>query len=178
MKYIALLRGINVGGKNVIRMTDLVRSFEKAGFTGVSTYIQSGNVIFESDITDRVELVSRIEKVLSKDYSYDSRVIVRSFAEMKVIVSRFPKSWTDGSDVRCYIAFIREPKSVSDVIGEVETREGVDEVVAGHNELYLSTQMSGLTKSKFTKLIGKPIYRHLSMRNKNTTEAIVRRMED
>jgi len=66
-QYITLLRGINVGGNNIIKMTDLKSCFEDMGFTGVSTYIQSGNVIFFSGEQDKAKLTTKIEKELEYD---------------------------------------------------------------------------------------------------------------
>jgi len=63
-QYLTLLRGINVGGNNIIKMTDLKSCFENMGFTSVSTYIQSGNVIFKSDEKDNTRLTNKIEQVL------------------------------------------------------------------------------------------------------------------
>ena len=65
--YVALLRGINVGGKNLIRMEDLRTCFEEHGFAGARTYIASGNVLFETTATDPRRLTKRIEAALSKE---------------------------------------------------------------------------------------------------------------
>ena len=70
--YLALLRGINVGGNNVIRMADLKRCFEGCGFENVATFIQSGNVVFSADDGEVKEVTSRIESLLSRRFSYDS----------------------------------------------------------------------------------------------------------
>ena len=64
-RYIALLRGINVGGNNIIRMADLKQSFEELGFSEVTTYIQSGNVLFNSSEGDKQLLTGKIEAHLS-----------------------------------------------------------------------------------------------------------------
>ena len=78
-RYVALLRGINVGGKNLIKMTDLKACFEALGFENVSTYIQSGNVLFSANKSNQAKLTSRIEEALSKTFNYKSRVVVRSY---------------------------------------------------------------------------------------------------
>ncbi len=69
-----MLRGINVGGNNIIKMADLKACFERMGFSNVSTYIQSGNVIFESTKKDAARLEKKIETSLSEAFRYDSRV--------------------------------------------------------------------------------------------------------
>ena len=74
--YLALLRGINVGGSNIIKMAALKTCFEGMGFTNVATYIQSGNVLFASAEKNTGKLTRKIEKALSKQFSYKSLVVM------------------------------------------------------------------------------------------------------
>lgn len=69
IQYLALLRGINVGGKNIIKMVDLKACFEEMDLSDVTTYIQSGNVVFASTETDSAKLTDKIEKTLSKRFN-------------------------------------------------------------------------------------------------------------
>ena len=78
MRYLALLRGMNVGGKNIIRMSDLRRVFEGVGCTDVTTYIQSGNVLFESAIKSTALLSVSIEGALAAEFAGDFPVVVLS----------------------------------------------------------------------------------------------------
>src|SRR4030095_601389 len=89
--YVALLRGINVGGNNMIAMPAVKACFEPQGLRDVATYIQSGNVLFTTGRSTPETLTGGIEKVLSKTFAYDSRVVVRSLAEMKAIVEGAPR---------------------------------------------------------------------------------------
>ncbi len=79
--YVALLRGINVGGSNLIRMAALKACFEAEGFGDVATYIQSGNVLFTAGRANQQALTGQIEKALSRSFAYQSRVVVRSADE-------------------------------------------------------------------------------------------------
>ena len=88
--YVALIRGIIVGGSYLIRMPALLACFEAQGLRDVSTYIQSGNVLFTTGRSNQQALTSQIEKVLSKTFAYRSRVVVRSFEQMKAIVEAAP----------------------------------------------------------------------------------------
>ncbi|HEU0252377.1 MAG TPA: DUF1697 domain-containing protein, partial [Pyrinomonadaceae bacterium] len=74
--FVALLRGVNVGGNNMISMKSLKESFEKLGFTQVATYINSGNIIFKSRETDARKLEKKIEQMLLKEYALDSKVVL------------------------------------------------------------------------------------------------------
>ncbi|MFL0198489.1 DUF1697 domain-containing protein [Clostridium sp. WILCCON 0269] len=89
--YIALLRGINVGGKNSIKMVELKRVFESIGFCEVKTYIQSGNILFKSN--EREELVcNRIEQEIEKVFGLSVRVVLRTAEELQLIVKNCPFS--------------------------------------------------------------------------------------
>lgn len=89
--YIALLRGINVGGKNVIKMADLKRVFEKIELYEVKTYIQSGNVLFKSDYTEE-ELRNKIEYEIEVFFGFPVKVILRTLEELERIVLNCPFS--------------------------------------------------------------------------------------
>jgi len=89
MKYIALLRGINVGGQKSIRMPDLVKVFESLGFKDVRTYVQSGNVIFEYDSVTSM-ITSKIEMKLNQTYGFNVNVIIRTKDELEKIISNNP----------------------------------------------------------------------------------------
>lgn len=94
-RYVALLRGINVGGKNVIRMPALKACVEARGLRDVATYIQSGNVMFSAARPDERRLTRMLEDALSKTFAYRSRVVLRSSAQMKAIVDGAPKGFGD-----------------------------------------------------------------------------------
>ena len=177
MKYLALLRGINVGGNNVIKMAELRNAFERSGFTNVATYITSGNVIFESAETKAGMLTDVLEQALSQTFHFDARLVVKSHDQLKDIVSQVPSEWKHQHDLRCYIAFIKEPTTTQQVLNEIEIKEGIDFVQAGQHVVYLSTRLSGLTKSGFTKLVGKKIYKDMTIRNYSTTQKLLALME-
>ena len=94
MKYVAFFRGINVGGKNTVKMSDLRQLLIGAGFHDVKTYIQSGNVIFLSDMEQHL-LASVIEHAFKEQFGFSSAVIVRSGAEIESIVDALPFSETE-----------------------------------------------------------------------------------
>src|SRR4030095_11904233 len=91
--FVALLRGVNVGGKNMINMSSLKTSFEQLGFKDVSTYINSGNILFKSKETDARKLEKKIEQMLSKEYKLESKVVVKSYSEMANLIASLPENW-------------------------------------------------------------------------------------
>jgi uncharacterized protein (DUF1697 family) len=177
MKYIALLRGINVGGKNIIKMADLIKTVEKCGFTNVKTYIQSGNVLFKSSEKNTSKIVKNLEECFLKGFMYNSRIIVRTYEQLKKIAAEVPSDWEKRDDLRCYIAFTGETVTIQEIMQEIELKEGIDFLKAGEGALYMSTLLSGLTRSRFTKLITKKAYKDITIRNYNTVRRILELME-
>lgn len=90
MKYVALLRGINVGRNKRIKMVDLVDTFESLGFRNVRTYLQSGNVIFESDSTDATKIAKCIERKINQTFSFSVKVIIRREQELENLIKSNP----------------------------------------------------------------------------------------
>ncbi len=100
--YLALLRGINVGGKNKVNMADLKACFEKLGYGSVQTYGNSGNVIFSAASTDPRMLESHIEKALATDFSSSIGVFIRSLDDMKDVIEEMPKDWQTSTTRKVY----------------------------------------------------------------------------
>lgn len=90
MKYIVLLRGINVGGKNKIKMSELKNMFESINYKNVKTYIQSGNVSFEYDSIKIINLSNQIEKKISEIFDFSVKTVIRTEEELKKIVNNNP----------------------------------------------------------------------------------------
>jgi len=110
IQYVALLRGINVGGNNLIKMPALKACFEEQGFSDVATYIQSGNVLFKASQPDAPTLTRRIEKALQKQFSYQATAVVRSHAQLRKIVKNAPKRFgQEPAKYRCDVLFLMEP---------------------------------------------------------------------
>ncbi len=177
MKYVALLRGINVGGKNIIKMVELKECFERNGFLKVVTYIQSGNVIFESAEKNKRKLTNKLEEMLSNTFTYKARVILKSDEQIKEIIKNVPEEWNKQQDIRCYIGFLSEIIYADEATKEIKVNEKVDSLKSGPGAVYMTTLMSGRTKSAFNKLIGTKIYQEMTIRNFNTTKKILELLE-
>ncbi len=169
-KYIALLRGINVGGNNIIRMTELKESFETAGFTGVRTYIQSGNVIFETAENAIETLTRRIEQMLSDRFAYSSRIVLLSDSHLERIVSKAPEGFGSQPELFRYdVLFLMPAFPAEEAMSKIRPKEGVDRVWAGDRVLYFSRLIAKTSQSHLTKLVGTALYKELTIRNWNTT---------
>jgi len=177
-QYLALLRGINVGGKNIIKMADLKAAFEVLGFSNVLTYIQSGNVVFRSEESDKAALTTRIEKGLSARFNFDAKVVVVAQKEFVAIVRGAPQGFgSDDKKFRYDVIFLKEPLTSKEALKSISVREGVDTAHAGRQALYFSRLVSRISQTHLTKVIGTPIYQSMTIRNWNTTTKLLALME-
>ena len=170
-RYVALLRGINVGGNNLIKMPALCASFERQGFTDVSSYIQSGNVAFSGGA--RRGLEKRIEAALSKDFDYAARVTLRDADELAAVVANAPKGFGSKPEKYRYdVLFVFSPRTAAELMEVVTVREGVDTATAGDGVVYHSRLIARATQSRLGKIIGTPSYKVLTISNWRTTQAL------
>jgi len=173
-RYLALLRGINVGGNNVIRMTDLRSCFEGLGLRDVTTYIQSGNVVFVCDDADEAKLVRRIEEGLADGFGLRDCVVLLDRQSLERIVREAPRGFgTSPEEFRYDVIFLRKPMTPSEAIKEVRARPGVDAVHAGSRALYFSRLSSMASRSQLSKLTQLPVYKFMTIRNWNTTTKLL-----
>jgi uncharacterized protein (DUF1697 family) len=176
--YVALLRGINVGGKNPIRMPALKAAFEADGFEGVETYIQSGNVLFSSSGMSSGALTDRIEAMLADAFDYVPTVAVRSRTQMRSIVAKAPKGFgSQPAKFRYDVMFLKEPLSARAAIREVPTNPAVDTSHAGTGVLYFSRLIAKATASRMGQVVASPIYPRITIRNWNTTTKLLSLMD-
>ena len=176
--YVALLRGINVGGSNLIRMPALKACFEAQGFADVSTYIQSGNVLFTSDCPNQRQLTCRVENALSKTFEYRSRVVVRSFPEMRGVVEGAPKEFgARPATYRYDVIFLKDPLTVEEALNSLTAKPGVDSIFAGNAVVYWSRLISRASQSHLSRVVGRPEYQNMTIRNWNTTSKLLQLME-
>jgi uncharacterized protein (DUF1697 family) len=177
MKYAAFLRGINVGGNGIIKMADLKTAVEKAGFSSVKTYIQSGNIILTSVDTDAGQVAARLEEIVLRTFKIQSPVVAVTRTRLEEILEQAPPNW-EKEGLGRYVAFVLAPATVSDVIGDFEIKPGVDTIKAGPDVIYLTTTMEGRTKSRLNRIMAKPSYKKLTMRDYKTVKKILALMED
>lgn len=121
-RYIALLRGINISGKNKISMPELKTAFIEAGYADVCTHLNSGNVIFSSDESDTVALAEQIKELIAQNFSLEIPVFVISQVELKALLEKAPAWWgSDDKAVYDNLIFAIPPnriESVAEKIGE------------------------------------------------------------
>lgn len=177
--YLSLLRGINVGGNNIIKMVDLKACFETMGVTDVKTYIQSGNVLFTYDDSDVESLTCIIEDALSKTFKKQIKVVTVAYKKLKDAVTKAPPKFGSAPETYRYdVIFLKKPLTAKEAIKSIVIKEGVDEVYAGHDVLYFSRLTEKVTQSKLSRIISLPIYQSMTIRNWNTTTKLLALIEN
>jgi uncharacterized protein (DUF1697 family) len=178
-RYVALLRGINVGGKNLIPMPALKAAFEEDGFEDVRTYIQSGNVVFSTGTSKQAELTGRIERMLRKTFGhYEATVALRSRAQMRSIVERAPDGF--GSEPTLYredVIFLMPPLTARTVVENVPIKEEVDRIWPGTGVVYFSRLTRRAAQSRLSRVVSMPIYKNMTIRNWSTTTKLLGMMD-
>ena len=178
MKFVALLRGINVGGKNKVPMTELKACFEELGNKNVQTYIASGNVIFESN-KSVAKLTDEIQKALPRKFKLDSELItilLLSHAQLKKVINQAPKGFGTEPDKYHTDAIFLMGISSEEAFQIFNPREGVDKVWQGDLAIY-SQRLSALrTKSRLSKIMSSPLYKQMTIRSWATTVKLLELM--
>jgi uncharacterized protein (DUF1697 family) len=169
MRYVALLRGINVGGKAMIKMDELKACVEQLGLEEVSTYIASGNVLFEAGTRATAALESDIEQAIEGRFGLPVKVIVLDRAAYARIVEAIPKGWVGDASLRVNVAFVRRGTNAREVVRALEPNPAVETLKAIDGAILWATRRDAINRTVMRKLFGLSAYRELTVRNLNTT---------
>ena len=178
MIHVALLRGINVGGNRRVPMADLRRVMTDLGYEGVTTYINSGNVLFETKRADHLAMANTIEDALEGEFGFRCRVLVRSGTDVVAIAKAIPEHWGDRTQRTGDVAYLLDgldPKEVAKALGP---REGIDNVVYARGALLWSVERKDLNRNGLQRLVGTPYYQQATVRNVNTARKLAALVED
>ena len=175
----ALLRGINVGGNNIISKDALRRCFEDLGFTAVRTYIQSGNVLFRAAAGGTEQLTVRVEAGLSDRFAYAARAVVLSYADYRSALAAAPAGWGEDSACRHNALFTLVGTTPGEVLaGLPPLKDELETVAAGPGVIFWSAEKKRVTRSAFVKLPALPEYRQVTIRNHNTVRRLAALLEE
>lgn len=173
--YVILLRGINVGGKNKVPMASLKKCLEDLGFSNVSTYIASGNVLLDSD-KPAVEIQAQIEKALPATFKLHSeliKVLVLTRDQLHAVVANKPEGFGEQPDTYHSDAIFLMGIDAAEAIAAFNPREGVDTVWPGDGVIYSQRLSAQRTKSRLNKIMAAPVYKSMTIRNWNTTTKLL-----
>ena len=175
--YVALLRGINVGGNNMVSMASLKEQFARLGFTDIKTYINSGNVIFRAADADPRQVENRIDRMLADIYGLNGRTVVRSTREMARVVKAIDKEPLY-PDWRCNVMFLRHTIDPKRALKDIAIQPAIERVTCCPGTWLWSARLEDITRSAMMKLGKTPLYREMTVRNVNTTRAVLALMEE
>jgi uncharacterized protein (DUF1697 family) len=167
-KYVALLRGINVGGNNKVPMKELKKIFEDLGFSNVLTYINSGNVIFE---TNKKVAVKSIEKALQVALGFEVRVLVKEAKTLFKIVKEMPQEWVNDSEQKTDVIFLWDEFASKKTIDLIKTTE-VDTLQYIDGAIVWNVKKVNYKKSGMKSFIGTLVYKNMTARNSNTVRKL------
>lgn len=175
--FVALLRGVNVGGKNMIRMSSLKESFERMGFGDVATYINSGNIIFKTQEGDARKLERSVEGMLSSEYELECKVVVRSLSEMAELVKSLPETWDGDGRWKYNVIFLRHSIDSENILGGLKPESDIEQIVYRPGTLFWSARISDLSRTSMHKLPGRKLFQEMTVRNTNTTKKLYELMK-
>ncbi len=178
--YVVLVRGINVGGKNKIPMSELRACLEELGFSDVVTYIASGNVLLRSN-KNANHIKALIETALPQHFKLDStliNVLVLTKSQMQAVVANKPRGF--GNEPKKYhsdVIFLMGI-TANQAMRVFNPKEGVDTIWKGTGVIY-SQRLSALrTKSRLNRIMMTPEYKSMTIRNWNTTTKLAQLLRD
>jgi len=171
IKYIAFLRGINVGNIR-IKMLDLKAAFEQMGFQAVKTYLQTGNVVFESNQPLEV-IKATLEKGLSATFHYEAYVLVYEFAVLADIIAQYPMLREEGH--HAYVIFVDNPAVFEELRNHAQNvGDESNNIAFGNGVIYWKVAIGQSTETPFSKTTAKAKYKSsVTVRNINTLEKMM-----
>ena len=176
IKYIALLRGINISGKNKISMSELKLELEKNKYQNVSTYLNSGNVIFESNINNKETIMKDIYKIIKNKFNLEVPIFVMTSLELEDILNNSPKWWgTDNKEIYDNLIFIITPTKYEDVYNTIgEPKEDIEKIKEYNNSIFWSYDLKNYRKSNWwSKTASTNISDKITIRTANTMKKIL-----
>jgi len=170
-RYIALLRGINVGGNNIIKMKDLKLSLESMGLNNVITYINSGNILFTSEIANLENITNLCEMVILQDFGIDIPVFVITIEDFTKALSCAPDWWNQSAEAKHDAFFVIPPITASQIIEKVGTiKEEYEKVDYYDRIIFWSAPLATYSRTRYSKIVkDKTMYRAITVRGANTT---------
>ena len=175
-RYVALLRGINISGKNKVPMAELKKGFERLAFEEVKTYLNSGNVVFSSDEEDTKKLINQIQGMIQNQFHLDIPVFVMAREALGDILQNAPDWWDSGNkEIYDNLIFIMSPAKFSDVYSEIGEPEKALEKIEGYKEvIFWSFIRKEYQKTNWwSKTASAGIGTQLTIRTANTVRKIV-----
>lgn len=178
MVYVALLRGVNVGGHNKVDMKELTAVFSAAGMTSARAYINSGNVIFASQLDGTARIAAVLEGAIEQRFGLAVRVLVRSIAEVRSVVEALPAEWSNDGDAKCDVFFLFDDVDAPSILDRLEFDPEIEDVRYTPGAVIRRIDRKNAAKSKLTRVVGTPLYQQMTVRNCNTARKLLELMSE
>lgn len=178
MIYVALLRGINVGGKNKVDMKKLKETFIRAGMQSVVTYINSGNVIFMNNKYSKAEISDILERAIFEEFNLEIKVLIRSMDDFEEMMSILPESWINDSNMKADILFLWDEIASDAACSQLVIKPNIDTVLFFAGGLMWTVDRENVSRSGSMKLVGTALYKKMTIRNVNTARKIYEIMKE
>lgn len=173
MKYVALLRGINVGGNSKVDMKQLKAAFEAVGMHDVRTYINSGNVVFSYDEAQPNDLVELFRRAIQSEFKFAVDLIVKTRDEMRAIVDVVPTEWQNSAEMKCDVVFLWYGLTPSDLVAQLRPRDGIDDVRTAPGAVIWKVESVNRNRNGMLRIMSTPAYRQVTVRNCNTARKLM-----
>lgn len=172
------MRGVNVGGKNKVSMPVLKTAFEKHGFSDVTTYINSGNILFRSEKVAEETLKKDCEAIIKKEFGIDVPVNLISADHLNVALRHAPSWWGAAADCKHNAIFVIPPATVEEVFTQVGEAKPDYEKVAYHGRvIFWSAPIKTFSKTGWSKVVQTSAYDKITIRNANTARKLAQLAE-
>lgn len=176
MKYIALLRGINISGKNKISMPELKKLLEENNYQNVFTYLNSGNIIFECNIDNKETIMDNIHTLIKTKFLLDIPVYITTDKELENILNNSPKWWgSSNKEIYDNLIFIISPTKYEEVYNTIGSqKEGLEQIEEYNNCIFWSFELKNYRKSNWwVKTASTDIKDKITIRTANTMRKIL-----
>ena len=179
MKYVALLRGINVGGNHKVSMSELKGVFEKLGFQNVSTYINSGNVLFETARESDATLVQECQAAFESQFGFSVPLAVISAQDFTSAMKNAPAWWNKQPDDKNNAIFVIAPATARQEMEQVgPLKADYEKVAAAGPIIFWTTSFKNLNRTRYKSIVGGTTYQQVTIRNANTTQKLLNLLVD
>ena len=171
MKYVALLRGINVGKSVQVPMKKLKLLLEEIGYTNIVTYLNSGNVVFNSS-ENKDHITKIIEKKLKDEFGQYIPTLIKTSKEMILIKNSIPDEWKNDETQQTYVAYLFKDVANPKLIEELPIKHEYIDIRYVHGALIWNIKRENYNKSHITKIANHPSYDKMTTRNVNTARKL------
>ena len=174
IQYICLLRGINVGGKNAISMKELKAVFENLGFQQVRTYINSGNVLFQSENSREDELIELCEKANWEAFQLEIALVILTAQELEDALEQAPFWWQEDPNAKHNAIFVIPPMTGKELVAGMGPSKPEFEKVAWNGKVvFWTAPLATFSRTKWSQIVKTPYYQYITIRNANTAKKLL-----